>query len=305
MAEVLGKAIGLICIILLGYILKKVGFFKPKDYVLVSKIVFNVTFPATIIASFATFTMDTSLLWLIVIGIGCNLLLSAIGYLVKLRKSRDEKSFYMINLAGYNIGCYTLPFIQSFLGPSGVVITCMFDMGNSIMCTGATYALVKSVAGKNDGKGIVGALKTLFASIPFDVYILMLILVSLNIKLPEFVISVSSTIGAANIFLAMFMVGMMFEIQLQKEHLKDAAVILLIRYGIAAILAALIYNFAPFSLEVRQVLAILVFGPIPAMAPVFTEKLKGNVALSSMVNSITIALSTVVITALLAFMNIM
>ena len=30
----------------------------------------------------------------------------------------------MINFSGYNIGCFTLPFIQSFIGPAGVVATC-------------------------------------------------------------------------------------------------------------------------------------------------------------------------------------
>lgn len=304
MAEVLSKAIGLICIILLGYILKRVGFFGPKDYVLVSKIVFNITFPATIIASFSNFIMDSSLLWLIVIGLACNLLMSGIGYLITLKKSADEKAFYMINLAGYNIGCYTLPFIQNFLGPAGVVMTCMFDTGNSIMCTGTTYAIAKGVTGKNDTKGIGGILKTLFASIPFDVYIIMLILTSFQVRMPEFVVSISSTIGVANVFLAMFMVGMMFEMNIKKEYIKDAVVIILLRYGVAAVLSVLVYFVSPFSLEIRQVLVILLCGPIPAMAPVSTEKCKGNVALSSMVNSITIVLSTVIITTLLAVMDI-
>ena len=263
MAEVLSKAIGLICIILLGYILKRVGFFGPKDYVLVSKIVFNITFPATIIASFSNFIMDSSLLWLIVIGLACNLLMSGIGYLITLKKSADEKAFYMINLAGYNIGCYTLPFIQNFLGPAGVVMTCMFDTGNSIMCTGTTYAIAKGVTGKNDTKGIGGILKTLFASIPFDVYIIMLILTSFQVRMPEFVVSISSTIGVANVFLAMFMVGMMFEMNIKKEYIKDAVVIILLRYGVAAVLSVLVYFVSPFSLEIRQVLVILLCGPIP------------------------------------------
>ena len=51
---------------------------------------------------------DSSLLWLIVIGLACNLLMSGIGYLITLKKSADEKAFYMINLAGYNIGCLSL-----------------------------------------------------------------------------------------------------------------------------------------------------------------------------------------------------
>ena len=56
-----------------------------------------------------------------------------------------RQDFYVFNLAGYNIGCFTLPFAQSFLGPFAVVATCMFDVGNSIMCTGGTYALTSGL----------------------------------------------------------------------------------------------------------------------------------------------------------------
>ena len=56
-----------------------------------------------------------------------------------------QSIFYVFNLAGYNIGCFTLPFAQSFLGPFAVVATCMFDVGNSIMCTGGTYALTSGL----------------------------------------------------------------------------------------------------------------------------------------------------------------
>ena len=69
----------------------------------------------------------------------------------------------------------------------------MFDAGNSIMCTGGTYALAKTVSGETQKRGLGGFLKTLFSSVPFDVYILMLVLAFLNIGIPEFVVTVSST----------------------------------------------------------------------------------------------------------------
>ena len=47
----------------------------------------------------------------------------------------------MLNFSGYNIGAFTLPFIQNFLGSFGVIAICMFDVGNSISCTGGSYAL--------------------------------------------------------------------------------------------------------------------------------------------------------------------
>ena len=34
---------------------------------------------------------------------------------------------------------------KAFLGPFAVVATCMFDVGNSIMCTGGTYALTSGL----------------------------------------------------------------------------------------------------------------------------------------------------------------
>ena len=69
----------------------------------------------------------------------------------------------------------------------------------------------------------------------------MLILTSFQVRMPEFVVSISSTIGVANVFLAMFMVGMMFEMNIKKEYIKDAVVIILLRYGVAAVLSVLVY----------------------------------------------------------------
>lgn len=304
MLGVLLKAMGLICIIVLGYVLKKIGFFKPRDYVLVSKIVLNITLPAAVITSFSGFAFDAALTWIIFLGLAGNLIMSGLGYFAARKRDKETRAFFMINFAGYNIGCFTLPFVQSFLGAYGVVVTCMFDAGNSVMCTGGTYALAKAAAGGTQKRGIGGFLKTLLSSVPFDVYMIMLVLALLNIRLPDFVLSVSSTIGMANAFAAMLMIGMMFEIKLEKEYLKDAAIALLWRFGMATVFAFLIDMFLPFSLEARQVLVILVFGPVASMAPVFTEKCKGNVALSSMINSFSIVISTVIITCLLVAMNV-
>ncbi|MEG0703071.1 MAG: AEC family transporter [Christensenella sp.] len=303
MLEILLKAVGLICIIVLGYVLKKVGFFKPKDYVLIAKITLNVTLPAAVITSFSQSNLDFSLIWLVVIGLACNLVMVGLGYLTARKRDNTTKAFYMINMSGYNIGCFALPFIQSFLGAGGVVAACMFDAGNATMCTGGTYALAQGVDGTGNGGGFKRAMKALFTSVPLLVYISMFALSAVNVRLPDFVIDVASVIGAANAFMAMLMIGMMFEITPKKEYMKDAAQVLLWRYSMAAVFAVLIWFFAPFTAEVRQVLVILVFGPIAAMAPVFTEKCKGNVALSSMINSFAIIISTVCMTILLMVMN--
>lgn len=113
------------------------------------------------------------------------------------------KDFYVFNLAGYNIGCFTLPFAQSFLGPFAVVATCMFDVGNSIMCTGGTYALTSGLVHtgeKYEPVNLRSIAAKLLGSVPFVVYMLMLICAVLQLHLPQPVYTLTGLIGGANTF---------------------------------------------------------------------------------------------------------
>ena len=104
--------------------------------------------------------------------------------------------------------------------------------------------------------------------------------------------------------MAMLMVGTMFEFNPDKTFLKQAATILAVRYATGAAFAALFYCVLPFSLEVRQVLAIVCFAPNSAMSPAFTEKLGGNHELSSFVGSVSILISIVIMTTLIGVMGL-
>ena len=104
--------------------------------------------------------------------------------------------------------------------------------------------------------------------------------------------------------MAMLMVGTMFEFNPDKTFLRQAATILAVRYAMGAAFAALFYCVLPFSLEVRQVLAIVCFAPNSAMSPAFTEKLGGNHELSSFVGSVSILISIVIMTTLIGVMGL-
>ena len=62
----------------------------------------------------------------------------------------DAQAFHMLNLSGYNIGTFVIPFAQSFLGPMGVIAASLFDTGNSAICLGGAYSLASMV---KDGCG--------------------------------------------------------------------------------------------------------------------------------------------------------
>lgn len=295
-AEVLMKALAFVSIIAMGYGLKRAGFFHPKDFYLISKIVIKITLPSAIVANFSKISMDSSMLILCVIGIVCNLALVAAGYGINLGKSRQEKAFGMLNLSGYNIGNFTMPFVQSFLGPVGFAATSLFDAGNSVMCTGVTYTLASTVNGGEEKTSLGKIIKTLLSSVPFDAYVIMTILVVTKVKLPGVVISFAETAGGANAFLALLMIGIGFEVRADKEKIWKIVKFLAVRYSMALAFSLALFFLMPFELEVRQALAIVAFGPVSSVSPAFTGKIGGDVELSSAINSLTIVTSIITIT---------
>lgn len=303
MASVLLKASAYIFIIVLGYALKRAHFFSPTDYKLIMKIALNITMPAAVITNFASYGFSTSLLYVTLLALGCNLIMWGLGFVFSIKKGRDVRVLYTLNFPGYNIGSFTMPYVQGFLGALGVVVTCLFDAGNAIMCTGGSYALTSRAAGTGEKPRLSHTLKKLFST-PFCTYVLMLILAIAGVSIPSFILPITTTIGNANGFMAMLMVGTMFEFNPDPAFLKQSATILCARYAMAACFSALFYFVLPFSLEIRQVLAIIAFAPCSAMSPAFTQKMEGNGALSSFTGSVSILISVVVMTTLIAIMGL-
>lgn len=300
--EVLAKALAFILIIVLGYVLKKKGFFHADDFYLISKIVIRITLPAAIVSNFSRITMDNSLLMMVIVGLVANIIMVGIGYLINAGKAKEAKAFDMVNLSGYNIGNFTLPFVQSFLGPVGFATTSLFDAGNAVMCTGVTYTLASMVMGTGEKPSLRSIAKSLLSSLPFDAYIIMTVLAILRIPLPSVVTSFAATVGGANAFLALLMIGIGFEIHMEKEKVRSIVKLMALRYGTAVLFALAAYFILPFPLEVRQALAIVAFGPVSSVSPAFTGRLGGDVELSSAVNSLSIVLSIVTITMVLIVM---
>jgi len=224
-----------------------------------------------------------------------------VGYFLQPKGARDKKGFSLLNLTGYNIGNFTMPFTRDFLGPIGAITTSIFDTGNAFVCLGGAYGIAASV---KDGRGFDFKFlaKKLLTSVPFLCYIIMMTLNLAKIQLPTPIISWARIMGNANAFVAMLMIGVGFKLSGGKSQAGYIVKHLLIRYGIAAILALCFYFLLPFRLEIRQTLVILVFSPIASAAPAFTGELKEDVGLSSAINSISIICSITIIVTLLMVM---
>ncbi|MCE5202187.1 MAG: hypothetical protein LLF78_06730 [Synergistaceae bacterium] len=292
------KALAALIIIAIGYVFKYIGVFKKDDYKITAVMSMNITLPAAIITSFATFKQDSALFVVVLLGMLCNLLLLAAAWFITRKKETKERILPIFCTPGYLIGVFTLPYVGSILGAYAMIVACMFDIGNSILTAGGTYAIVSSLLLKNGGaKTTPGTIfRTLTSSVPFDIYIAALIWTFLDLRVPGWLLGFAAPIGSANFFVSMLMIGMMIDISNLKKQVRSIAGMLLFRYGTAVVLAVLFYRYTPFSLEIRQVLAIVVFSPISALAPIFTEKCGGDHASASLAGSVSILLSIICMT---------
>lgn len=301
MLDILTKAGCYIAIILLGIVLRSLGFFKEEDFSVLSKIVIKITLPAVIISGAAGRELNPALLTISLLGFGGGVIYMVIGYLLNRRADKDRQAFGILNLPGYNIGNFALPFTQSFLGSTGVLITSIFDIGNAFVCLGGSFGVASAV---KDGRGfdVKRVLWALSRSVPFLAYVVTTLMNLLRIPIPGFVADCAGIAAQANAFLAMLMIGVGFKLDLKWEKIGRILTILLCRYSVAAVLALTYYFLLPFDLEVRQTLVILAFAPIGSAVPGFTAELDGDVGLSCSINSMTILISIVIIVTLLVVM---
>lgn len=289
-----------VAIILLGFFLRLVGVFKEGDFRVLSTITLKITLPASIVVSFAQMEIDPSMLTITLLGFGGGVIYILVALMLNAR-NRENRAFDVLNLPGYNIGLFAMPFVQSFLGPVGVVTTSLFDTGNAFICLGGSYGIASSIkAGK--GFSIGRVLKALLTSVPFLSYVVMIVLNLTGVRMPAVILSFADIIKSANTFMAMLMIGVGFKLSASWKQLGHILKIVIVRYTVAAALGAVFYFLLPFDLEIRKTLVLLAFSPIGSAVPAFTNELKADVGLSSAVNSICIICSIVIMTLLMGIL---
>lgn len=301
MGAVLVRAVCFVAVILLGYILRQTGFFKEEDFHVLAKIVLKITLPAAIVVSFSGKEIQPSMLLICLLGFGFGALYIGLAFLMTRGKTPQKRAFDILNLSGYNIGNFTLPFAQSFLGPVGVVTTSLFDTGNAVICLGGAFGIARMAQrGGRFSFSEIG--KALLRSVPFLTYLVMITLALTHLTLPQPILDFAQIPANANAFLAMLMIGVGFHLSGSREQIFDIVRILAVRYGVALLGALACFCLLPLDLEYRQALALLVFSPIASAAPAFTADLGNDIGLSSAVNSISILISIVCIAVLLSVM---
>lgn len=300
MENIVLRAFALVLMIAAGILMRAFGIADEGAAVFAKKLLMYVTLPAAIITNFSGIgEMNGETAVLIFMGIAANLIMIGAGALLTKTRSREEKAIYMNCLPAYNIGAFCLPFVQTFLPASGSIAACLFDVGNSLMCTGGTYAInMQYLSG--GGFGLRMFAGRLLGSPPLLVYMVMIALSLLHIRLGDPILVLIAPAAAANTFVAMLVIGLLFRIKFEKAYLSPVLKMLFIRQAFAVVMSLFCYFALPFPLEVRRALVLVSFGPMSVVSPVFTGLCGGDEGKAGAANSVTILVSIVEIMILLA-----
>lgn len=301
MLAILLKTLTLISIICLGYFLKEVGLFnKERDFKTLSNLIFYITLPAAIITKFNGIEFPLSFLAIALLGFVCNWMYVFVAKMIG--KDTEELQFSTININGYNIGNFALPFISYFLDGLPIIGISLFDAGSSAMTGGGNYAVAKSYANMGEKTTVKTLIQPMITSPIVITYFIMMLLALLNLELPWMIMDVANILGNANTFLSLFMIGVILELNIDIKTGKRLFKYALARY-IPAIIVAIIINFLAFiPLEIKQTLTLILFAPVSGNAPIFTKMLNSDLELSGQMNSLTIILSTIFLTIILMLM---
>ena len=143
MQESLAKILSFVAFIVLGYILRRTGVLKAETFHAVSGLVIYVTLPCVIAANLNGIRIEGTMLLIALFGFAANILLLTYAWILTLRtKDRDMRDFIRLNLGGFSVGPFAVPYVSAFYPSHGVLATCVFDVGNVIMSGGGTYALI-------------------------------------------------------------------------------------------------------------------------------------------------------------------
>ena len=301
MIDILLRSAGYVAVMVLGFLLRRGGVLRPEDLRVISTLVIKVTLPAAVIINFSGKEVDLSQLSVALLGLVFGCLCMAVGFLLNRRGTAEEKAFAVLNYSGYNIGNFTMPFVQSFLGSGGVIVASLFDVGNAMVCLGGSAAIADTLrsGGQLSLKKLAAAMSR---SVCFLTYIVMTVLTLLHIALPETLLQWISIPAGANVFLSMLMIGVGFSGVQSSGHWKAIRRFLLGRYGLSVVLALFCWFVLPFGAEIRRTLVVLLFAPLASANLPFTREMEGDVGLSSAMSSVSILCSIVCMVTLLTFM---
>jgi malate permease and related proteins len=249
-------------IIGLGYLGKRLNLVKEKDGEGISRIIFNFTLPSLVISTFSTIKVDLSLMLIPLINIIYCVLLALFALFIFKKESRQNIGVFSMTSAGFNIGLFAYPLVESLWGIEGLKYFGMFDMGNALIVFGLCFYLASYYSSDKGRVNIREMLKRVSKSIPLLAYMITLALNLSGLHYPKVVIDTARIISRANMPLSLLVLGIYLSFTFERSYWKSMMKVLVLRYGVGLGVGTILYFLLPYEPLFRYTVLIGMVLPI-------------------------------------------
>lgn len=286
----------IIAMILLGYLMKRLGYFTEQDGGVIGRIVFNITLPSLVIVTLSKVEIEPSLMLLPVIMILYAVTAKGLVILLFINHHRHVKGSVGMMASALNIGLFAYPLVEQMFGAEGLLYFGMFDIGGSIVMFGITYIVGNYFSDGAEIFDIRYLALSLLKSVPLMTYMIMLILSLLHVKLPTFALDFFGIVSQANMPLSMLLLGIYLNFKVDKEYLPITIKYLLFHYGFGTVIGLLCYVFLPFNEMFRTTILIGLLLPIGVSIIPYAIQFKyKTLPLIGMVSNLSIVISIIIL----------
>ena len=277
----------LFIIVILGYVLCKMGYMGDKFDQKLSSIVIDITAPALILSSVMGDEQPDRALILPLLGVGflTYILLLVFGFYVPrlISRNHDEQGMIGFALMFANVGFIGYPIVASIFGPKAIFYAALLNMPNTFFVFTAGVMLIK---GERNLRQL--NFKVLFGSGMVAAFIAAL-LVALNIQTPDMIARPITMVGNITVPAALMIIGSAMARLPLREIVGNAKVYLvsLLRLVVVPLTIYFLFKLCGVSDIINDINTIVIAMPVASFGTMFCMKYGRNPSFITEVTFIT------------------
>ncbi len=220
--------------ILLGYVVKRLGILKAKDSYTLNEIVLKISMPSLIFSNLISAQIDISMALLPIISILISLSGAILGFIFAKVRGMSKKDMWTIIIACamINSGFIGYPIVLGVFGHLGFIRAIFFDLSTTIVFVLFGVILLWVFGGTMKDVG-----KSVLTFVPLWAVIFGLLLNILNIQIGTTLMSTFTYLGNATVPLIMLSLGLALDFKEVKAHFGTACYTSFVRLIIAPVIA--------------------------------------------------------------------
>lgn len=297
-------------IIGIGYILKRVKVLKEENGFVISKLIFNITLPATILKFTSSVDINISYILLPLISIIFSTFMALLGFLSFRKYPRNLKGALIMTMVGFNIANFSFPLVEGIWGDAGMPYIALIDAGNAFSIFVLCYLIGSIYSPKNQEEQRTINLRYIFSrlirSTPLISYIVALTINFTNLVIPTLLTDLIDLLARANSALVLLLLGVFLNFKFDKNEWLNILKILVLRYGMGLIAGFFIFTFFPqeqFSFLFRIMITLSLILPVGLAVIPFSVEFNYEQKLITMLVNLSMIISFILLWIMVLFLN--